>query len=202
MRIAPEARSKVAKRETVDTDLVRRAQRGDREAFGVLASGIGERMRRVAYGILRDVHLAEDATQQAALDMWRDLPQLRDPQRFDAWSYRILVRACHAEGRESRRWLSASPSVLVPALGDAFAAVVDRDQLERAFRRLPVDHRAVVVLRHYVGLSLEDIADALDIPTGTVNSRLHRAMDALRAALEADARPLEPIPPRPQEVTR
>jgi len=89
VRIAPEARSIVAKRETVDTDLVRRAQRGDREAFGVLATGIGERMRRVAYGILRDVHLAEDATQQAALDMWRDLPQLRDPVRFrvsTAWT--------------------------------------------------------------------------------------------------------------------
>lgn len=186
----------------MDTDLVRRAQRGDREAFGVLATGIGERMRRVAYGILRDVHLAEDATQQAALDMWRDLPQLRDPARFDAWSHRLLVRACHAEGREARRWLSASPSASASAHGDAFATVVDRDQLERAFRRLSVDQRAVVVLRHYVDLPLDAIAEALDVPTGTVNSRLHRAMDALRAVLEADARPLEPSPPRPQEVTR
>ena len=200
--MVPEARWIAAKRETVDTDLVRRAQRGDREAFGVLASGIGERMRRVAYGILRDAHLAEDATQQAALDMWRDLPQLRDPSRFDAWSYRVLVRACHAEGRESRRWLSASPSMSAPALGDAFATVADRDQLERAFRRLPVEQRAVVVMRHYVGLPLDAIADALEIPTGTVNSRLHRAMEALRAVLEADARPLEPSPPRQQEVTR
>ena len=186
----------------MDTDLVRRAQRGDREAFGVLATGIGERMRRVAYGILRDVHLAEDATQQAALDMWRDLPQLRDPERFDAWSYRVLVRACHAERREARRWLSASPSVFAAAHGDAFATVVDRDQLERAFRRLSVDQRAVVVLRHYVDLPLDAIAEALDVPTGTVNSRLHRAMDALRAVLEADARPPEAHRPMPQEVTR
>ena len=186
----------------MDTDLVLRAQRGDREAFGILAAGIGERMRRVAYSILRDVHLAEDATQQAALDMWRDLPQLRDPSRFDAWSYRILVRACHAEGRESRRWLSASPSVFAPALGDAFATVVDRDQLERAFRRLSIEQRAVVVLRHYVDLPLDAVAEALEIPTGTVNSRLHRAMDALRAELEADSRPTETRPPMPQEAMR
>lgn len=188
----------------VDTDLVLRAQRGDREAFDVLASDIGERMRRVAYGILRDIHLAEDATQQAALDIWRDLPQLRDPSRFEAWSYRVLVRACHAEGRKSRRWRYGAPSVSVPEAPviDEIAMVIDRDRLERAFSRLPVDQRAVVVLRHYVGLPLDAIADALDIPGGTVNSRHHRAMQTLRAALEADDRELDAHDPSPQEVTR
>ena len=186
----------------MDSHLVLRAQRGDREAFSVLVTAIGERMRRVAYGILGDVHLAEDATQQAALGIWRDLPQLRDPDRFEAWSYRVLVRACHSEAREARRWLTAIPTMGEAELGDDFASVADRDQLERAFARLPVDQRAVVVLRHYADLPLDAIAIALDVPSGTVNSRLHRAMQALRALLEADARRPDVPTPAPQGVTR
>ncbi len=175
----------------MDTDLVMRAQRGDEEAFASLAVAAGGRLHAVAHRILRDTNLAEDATQQALLTIWRDLPQLRDPARFDAWSYRLLVRACYAEGRRTRTW---APNLrLLPADGpqsaDALSSVVDRDQLERGFRRLSIDHRAVVVLHHYLDLPLETVADVLGVPIGTVRSRLHHAMRGLRAALDADARP-------------
>jgi RNA polymerase sigma-70 factor, ECF subfamily len=145
----------------------------------------------VAHRILRDTDLAEDATQQALLSIWRDLPQLRDPARFDAWSYRLLVRACYAEGSRARR---SVPNVrLLPAdqpeVAEGLSSVVDRDQLERGFRRLSIDHRAVVVLHHYLDLPLDEVADVLGVPAGTVRSRLHHAMRGLRAAIEADARP-------------
>jgi RNA polymerase sigma-70 factor (ECF subfamily) len=175
----------------VDTELVIRAQRGDEEAFASLAVAVGDRLHAVSHRILRDIDLAEDATQHALLAIWRDLPQLRDPARFDAWSYRLLVRACYAEGRRTRQW---TPNVrLLPsderAGPDTTSSVIDRDQLERGFRRLSIDHRAVVVLHHYLDMPLDQVADALGIPAGTVRSRLHHAMRGLRAALDADARP-------------
>ena len=175
----------------MDADLIGRAQHGDEEAFASLAVAAGDRLHAVAHRILRDTDLAEDATQQALLAIWRDLPQLRDPSRFDAWSYRLLVRACYAEGRRTHRW---APNIrLLPAdqpdVSDGMSSVVDRDQLERGFRRLSLDHRAVVVLHHYLDLPLDEVADVLGVPAGTVRSRLHHAMRGLRAALEADARP-------------
>jgi RNA polymerase sigma-70 factor, ECF subfamily len=184
--------------EDVDTELIGRAQQGDEEAFASLAVAAGNRLHAVAHRILRDTDLAEDATQQALLTIWRDLPQLRDPARFDAWSYRLLVRACYAEARRTRRW---APNIrLLPvderAEAEGLSSVVDRDQLERGFRRLSIDHRAVVVLHHYLDLPLDEVAETLGVPVGTVRSRLHHAMRGLRAALEADARPA------PQEVAR
>jgi len=168
-----------------------RAQRGDRAAFGLLAAEIATRFLAVSRRILRDIDLAEDATQQALVAIWRDLPQLRDPARFDAWSYRLLVRACYAEGRRTRAW---SPNLHVltaeePSVSGDLDAVLHRDQLETAIRRLSVDHRSVLVLRYYADLPLEQVAQVLGVPLGTVNSRLHHAMRAMRAALDADARP-------------
>ena len=176
----------------MDTQLVIRAQRGDEEAFASLAVAVGDRLYAVSHRILRDIDLAEDATQQALLAIWRDLPQLRDPARFDAWSYRLLVHACYAEGRRARQW---SPNLRVlpvdePVGPEAMSSVHDRDQLERGFRRLSIDHRAVVVLHHYLDLPLETVAETLGVPIGTVRSRLHYAMRGLRAALDADARPV------------
>jgi RNA polymerase sigma-70 factor (ECF subfamily) len=174
----------------VDAELIGRAQHGDEEAFASLVVAAGDRLHAVAHRILRDIDLAEDATQQALLAIWRDLPQLRDPARFDAWSYRLLVRACYAEGRRARQW---TPNLhILPTDGPAgedLSSVVDRDQLERGFRRLSIDHRAVVVLHHYLDLPLDEVAEVVGIPVGTVRSRLHHAMRGLRAALEADARP-------------
>ena len=175
----------------MNPDLVIRARGGDRAAFGLLAAGLASKFLAVARRILRDIDLAEDATQQALVAIWRDLPQLRDPARFDAWSYRVLVRACYAEGRRTRAW---SPNLRVlpadePADPKGIDAVIVRDQLETAIRRLSVDHRTVLVLRHYADMPIEQVAQVLDIPLGTVNSRLHHAMRAMRAALDADARP-------------
>ena len=175
----------------VDTDLVLRAQRGDKQAYAELATGIADRYLAVARRILRDLNLAEDATQQALLNIWQDLPQLRDPARFDAWSYRLLVRACYAEGRRERTW---SPNLRIlpadePVASGGLDAVVLRDQLETAIRRLSVDHRTVLVLHHYADFPLDRVAEILEIPIGTVYSRLHHAMRAMRASLDADARP-------------
>jgi RNA polymerase sigma-70 factor (ECF subfamily) len=176
----------------MDTALVVRAQHGDEEAFASLAVACGDRLHAVAHRILRDIELAEDATQQALLSIWRDLPQLRDPARFDAWSYRLLVRACYAEGRRTRHSMTTLHLLPVdqPAGAEDLASVADRDQLERGFRRLSIDHRAVVVLHHYLDMPLDEVADTLGVPVGTVRSRLHHAMRGLRAALEADERPV------------
>jgi RNA polymerase sigma-70 factor, ECF subfamily len=176
--------------EGMDSDLVKLAQNGDKAAFTSLAAAIADRFLAVARRILRDIDLAEDATQQALLSIWRDLPQLRDPARFDAWSYRLLVRACYAESGRTRRW---APNLRLlpgdePEATDELGSVVDRDQLERGFRRLSIDHRTVVVLHHYLDLPLDGIAETLGISPGTAASRLHYAMRGLRAALDADAR--------------
>ena len=173
-------------------ELVVLAQHGDEEAFASLAVAVGNRLHAVAHRILRDADLADDATQQALLSIWRDLPQLREPGRFEAWAYRVVIRACYTEGRKTRRW---APNLRVlhpdePDHDDRIGTVADRDQLERAFRRLSVEHRAVVVLHHYLDLPLEEVAETLGVPPGTVRSRLFYAMRALRAALDADARPV------------
>jgi RNA polymerase sigma-70 factor (ECF subfamily) len=175
----------------MDTDLVVRAQGGDKDAYAFVAAEIADRFLAVARRILRDRDLAEDATQQALLAIWQDLPRLRDPGRFESWSYRVLVNACYAEGRKERRW---SPNLRILPIDETAAdhrleSVVDRDQLERGFRRLTIDQRAVVVLYHYLDKPLDEIARILEIPVGTAHSRLHHAMRGMRAALDADARP-------------
>ena len=176
----------------MDEELVKRAQQGDEVAFASLAVAIGDRLHSVSMGILRDVDLAEDATQQALLAIWRDLPQLRDPGRFQAWAYRLLVRACYAEARKERRW---SPKLRVlerdVVAAEELEGILQRDQLERGFRRLSVEHRAVIVLHHYLDLTLQEVADTLAIPIGTVRSRLFYAMRGLRAALDASAGPIK-----------
>ena len=175
----------------MDNDLVVRAQRGDMGAYALMAESIADRFLAVARRILRDLDLAEDATQQALIAIWQDLPKLKDPARFDAWSYRLLVHACYAEGRKHRRWTPNLHLITVdaPTFDAGLGSVVDRDQLESGFRRLPIDQRAVVVLHHYLDLPLDRVAEVLGIPVGTAHSRLHHAMRGLRAALDADARP-------------
>lgn len=178
--------------DNVDRDLVQQAQRGDRDAFALLVRAHGDRLFGVARRILREIDLADDAVQQALVIAWRELPRLRDPDRFEAWLTRILVRICYEVSRTSRR---ASVRVVPlddatePTARDAFASVADRDELERAFNRLPPEQRAILVLRHYLELEPTEIAETLGIPAGTVRSRLHYAHREMRAALEADARP-------------
>ena len=171
--------------------LVAAARSGDRQAFDVLAATFVDRLYAIARLTLRDSDRAEDAVQEALVRCWRDLPALRDPDRFDAWIRRLLMRAITDEFRRGRRH-QASVALLrfEPSTGDASAALVVREQLDVGFRRLSLDHRAIVVLRLYLGLSIEEAAATLGIPVGTAKSRLHYATDAMRLALEADARPV------------
>jgi RNA polymerase sigma-70 factor (ECF subfamily) len=146
-------------------------------------------MFAIATRILRDSNLAEDALQGAFVTAWRQLPTLRDPDRFEAWLRRLLVHACYAEARSRRMWVSNVRSLPTegPPSPDQLITVADRDVLDRAFRRLTVEQRAVFVLHHHVGLPLVDIAETLGVPAGTARSRLHYATRALRAAIEDDA---------------
>jgi RNA polymerase sigma-70 factor (ECF subfamily) len=171
-------------------DLVRGAQQGDQHAFESLMLTHHARLFRVAHGILRDPHLADDAVQVAFIDVWRHIRRLHDPSRFDGWSYRILVNACRDEANRRLRWLAASDMQTAeePLLGDVANAVMDRDLVDRGFRYLSVDHRAVLVLRYLLGMTPEQVAEVLGIPRRTVYSRLKRAVPAMRAALEADSR--------------
>jgi len=171
-------------------DLIDRAKRGDKDAFTTLVLQAGDRLYSVAYRILRDATRAEDAVQQTFLIAWRELPTLRDDGRLDAWLYRLLVNACYAEIRHTRRWQPGLHVVppSAPITEDAQLSVARRDELERAFRRLSGEQRAVLVLHHYMGLSGAEIAAALGLTPGTVRSRLHYAKQLMRAAIEADAR--------------
>ncbi len=173
-------------------ELVTRAARGDHEAFDALVRFASNRLYGIAYRILRDQHLAEDALQGALMTVWDQLPRLRDPDRFDAWTYRLIVRAAMTEARRTGRTRETAallPDDAEPARGaDDIGAVADRDLLERGFRRISAEQRAVLVLQHYAGLSLAEIADVIGIPVGTAGSRLHYAARALRAAIEADSR--------------
>ena len=173
----------------MQAELVERARHGDREAFAVLAGGAVDRLYGIARLILRDTELAEDATQEALVRAWRDLPTLRDVERFDAWLYRLIVRSCADVGRHRRRW-RAEITVLPtePAEPDRISDLADRDQLERGLRRLSDTQQSILVLTYYVGLTPSECAEALEIPVGTAKSRLHYASDALRAALAADER--------------
>ncbi len=174
----------------MDRALVDRAIQGDEDAYAGLMAIAGDRLLAIAYRILRDLHRAEDAVQVALVNAWRDLPTLREPDRFEAWLTRILVRACYVEADRGRRW-TANMRVLpidVAEPSDPMSTVADRDRLDRGFRRLPTDQRAIVVLHHYLGWSQPEIARALELPIGTVKSRLFYATRALRAAIEADDR--------------
>jgi RNA polymerase sigma-70 factor (ECF subfamily) len=171
----------------MQVELVERAKRGDRDAFASIAAASADGCYALAYRILRDPHRAQDAAQQALLGAWRDLPTLRDAERFDAWLHRLVVNACYVEARSERRWV-AKVRVLraEPETVDIARGVADRDELEAAFRQLTPEHRAVVVLHHYLGYPLTEIAETLGIPAGTARSRLHHALRQLRVALDAD----------------
>jgi len=173
----------------VQRDVVEAARGGDHEAFETLAMAAGDRLYAIAYLILHDRQRAEDAVQEALVHAWRELPGLRDPDRFDAWLHRLIVNSCADEGRHQRRWSTEVRMIRSePTTEDGATSLADRDQLERGFRRLKPEQRTVVVLHFYVGLPVPEIAETLGIPAGTVKSRLHYATETLRAALEADSR--------------
>jgi RNA polymerase sigma-70 factor (ECF subfamily) len=166
--------------------IVERAQRGDHDAFATLAGAAFTRLDGAARLILRDGDLARDAVQDALVRAWRDLPGLRDPERFDAWLYRLTVNACLDIARRRRRRpieVEITPTTS-PVVGDIATVVADRDLLDDALRRLDPEWRAVVVLHHYLGMPLPDVSAALGIPLGTAKSRLHRSLAAMRATID------------------
>jgi RNA polymerase sigma-70 factor (ECF subfamily) len=174
----------------VDRDLVEAAQNSDREAYVDLIRARSDRLFAIAQRVLRDVDRAEDALQDALVIAWRDLKGLRDPDRFDAWLQRLLINVCIAHAARERHRIANLRVLPIdgPAAPDDLLHVADRDLLERGFRRLPPEQRAILVLRHYLGYQPSEIAETLGIPAGTARSRLHHAHRARRAALEADAR--------------
>jgi RNA polymerase sigma-70 factor (ECF subfamily) len=178
----------------MDPKLIDRAKRGDKEAFTTLVLTLGDRLYSVAYRILRDGGRAEDAVQQTFLIAWRELPKLRDESRLEAWLFKLLVNVCYGEIRHTRRWQPGLHIVTDLNSGtptdDAQLSVARTDELERAFRRLSAEQRALLVMHHYVGLSGAEIGQALGLSPGTVRSRLHYARQLMRAAIEADSRPV------------
>lgn len=173
-------------------DLVDSARHGDREAFEALVRAGSGRLYAIAYRMLRDADLANDALQETLVRIWDDLPTLRDPDRYDAWTYRITCRACYRLAKRERRApVTMAVEPLAPESSPFESSVADQDEMERAFRRLSPEHRAVLVLHYYLGLTISEVAEALGIAPGTVGSRLHYATRSLRAALESEARSTE-----------
>ena len=174
----------------MDRDLVEAAQGGDREAFVDLIRVRSDRLYTIAHRILRDVDRAEDALQDALVIAWRDLRSLRDPDRLDAWLQRLLINVCIGHATRERRRVANLRVLPIdgPAAPDELLTIADRDLLERGFRRLTPDQRAILVLHHFLGYAPSEIAETLGVPAGTARSRLHHAHRAMRAALEADAR--------------
>jgi RNA polymerase sigma-70 factor (ECF subfamily) len=169
----------------VERRLVELAQRGDEGAFSELALAISPRLFAIAQRVLRDFHAAEDATQGALVQIWRKLPSLEDADRFDAWSYRVLINQCYSEGRRERR----RPTLVVFNESDVLSAdgassVADRDMLERAFVRMPAEQRAVLVLAYYLEFGYTEIADVPGIPVGTVKSRASSGRNAMPLAFD------------------
>jgi len=169
---------------------VEAARSGDQEAFASIARDCADRLFIVAHRILRDGGHAEDAVQQALVTAWRDLPALRDAERFEAWIYRILVHACYAEVKRASRWSANVVALPIdgPATRDTTQDIVTRDALDRGFRRLSTEQRAAFVLHHHLGWSVAEIAENLGVPRETIRSRIRHATSTLRAALDADAR--------------
>src|SRR5262245_22559532 len=170
--------------------LVARAKRGDHDAFAQLAGAAISRLDSAAWLILRDSEQAKDAVQNALVRAWRDLPTLRDPDRFDAWLNKLTIRAAIDEAKRLRRHrvdVELTP-LITPSVGGLESGVADRDELERGFIRLEPEMRAVIVLHHFLDLPLRAVASTLGIPLGTAKSRLHRALAQMRAALDADSR--------------
>ena len=174
----------------MDLALVEAARSGDEEAFASIVRGSADRLFAVTHRILRDVGRAEDAVQQTLVTAWRELPALRDIERFEAWTHRILVNACYTEAKRASKWTAIVVALPIdgPATPDTTVSIDTRDALDRGFGRLPMEQRAAFVLHHYLGWSVAEIADNLGVPTETIRSRLRYATSSLRAALDADTR--------------
>ena len=170
-------------------ELVERAQRGDHDAFAVLAGLFVARLDAAARLILRDHELARDAVQESFIKAWRNLPTLRDPDRFEGWLRSLVARSCIDTLRHrGRRPIEVELLPIDgPSVADMSAVIADRDLLEVALRSLQPEQRAVIVLHYYLGMPLPDVAATLRIPLGTAKSRHHRSLQTMRRAIDGDA---------------
>ena len=180
--------------------LVERAAKGDHDAFAALAPAVYPRLSGVAQLILRDRELARDAVQESLIRAWRDLPGLRDPDRFDAWLHRLVVRTSLnlIRHRRHRPIEIEIQQLTTPSVEDESGHIADREAIDEGLRGLPPEWRAIVVLHYYVGLSLPETARALDLPVGTVKSRLHRSLATMRDAIGLDEPTIRAQVPRGQ----
>jgi RNA polymerase sigma-70 factor, ECF subfamily len=169
--------------------LVDRAAEGDREAFGVLVRASGARLDSAARLILRDPELARDAVQEALIRAWRDLPTLRDRDRFDAWLHRLLVNAAIDEARRRRRRVIEVEldGIVQPKIDDKTAHLADRDALDRILAGLAPEHRALIVQHYFLGVPLPEAATTLGISHSAAKQRLHRSIVSLRKSFESQS---------------
>jgi len=171
--------------------LVERAKRGDQDAFAALVDPSLARLDAAARLVLRDAELARDAVQEGLIRAWRDLPGLRDPERFDAWLRRLTINACLDLARRRRRRpieIDLSP-IDPPGHPDPSGALADRELVETALQELDPGHRAVVALHYLLGMPLPAVASSLGIPLGTAKSRLHHALRAMRVTVATEPEP-------------
>jgi len=178
-------------------ELVRRAIEGDHDAFSSLVDASVDRLYAVATLILRDSDRGQDAVQEALMSAWKDIRALRDPDAWDAWLHRITVWACYRAAKQERKRKTVELKVVSDPhradVPDSAMALANRDLIERQLNDLPIEHRAVIVLRFYLDLPLDEVGDILDIPVGTVKSRLHRALASLRESMAEPAADALPV---------
>jgi RNA polymerase sigma-70 factor, ECF subfamily len=179
-----------------EVGLIRRAQTGDADAFDVLVARRVTGAYRTAWAILRDEADARDATQETFFQIWRDLPRLREPARFDAWAAQILRHRCTSLLRRRRR--SAVREIPVDAWDEAASASytsgrrsladdhAESDAIRQAFATLTEQHRILLAFHHVFGRSVAELASMTGAPIGTVKSRLYDARQALERALERE----------------
>jgi RNA polymerase sigma factor (sigma-70 family) len=159
-------------------------ERDSGEAFRQLSTGQVRSAFRLAFAILGDALEAEDAAQDAFTSAWRQRSTLRDTDRFEAWFGRILVNVCRDRLRKRARARRLPSTEADELLADPWDAALNREALGQALAALDPDRRVIVILRFWTDLAVDDIAERLGIPAGTVKSRLHSSMRQLRAALE------------------
>jgi RNA polymerase sigma factor (sigma-70 family) len=182
-------------------ELVERARAGDHDAFAALVRASTPRLFGAAKLILRDPDRAHDAVQEALVLAWRHVRALRDPAAWDAWLYRLTVRACTRSARTVRRRDTVELHLLTEqefaSPSDFPALLAERDRLGREIGRLPLDQRTILVLHFYLDLPLTEAAEILSIPAGTAKSRLHRGLATLRASMAREGADLNVVRERP-----
>jgi len=167
----------------LDPSLIDRARNGDLDAFESIVRARMDSVYRLTSAILGDEADARDAAQEAFVAAWREMPRLREPDRFDAWLQRVAINASRMTLRaRGRRRVREIPSSHVVALA-GHAAPSDAGSLDTALRLLPIEQRTILVLHHLEGRPIAEIAAILEIPQGTAKSRLFNARRALEAAL-------------------